>query len=170
MREYVHVSSAATWCCRSLINQQAAPSENNTLSCYNIYNIVLGEIMTYSSKKQRGLTFLSILFILGLLAFFVLLTLKIAPIYMNHSKVVNSLAAVESMPDVETLSKREILNSLNKRFNMNYVENVDKRDIEIIKQGNYVKVEIVYERVEKILGNLSVLVQFEESFEAGDTE
>mgnify|MGYP003857977565 CR=1 FL=1 len=89
---------------------------------------------------------------------------------MNHSKVVNSLAAVESMPDVETLSKREILNSLNKRFNMNYVENVDKRDIEIIKQGNYVKVEIVYERVEKILGNLSVLVQFEESFEAGDTE
>jgi len=89
---------------------------------------------------------------------------------MNHSKVVNALAAIESTPDVETLSKREILSSLDKRFNMNYVEDVDRKDIEIIKQGNYVKVEIVYERVEKILGNLSVLVQFDESFEAGETE
>jgi len=126
--------------------------------------------MAYSLKNQRGLTFLSILFILGLLAFFVLLTLKIAPIYMNHSKVVNALSAVESTPDVETLSKRDILVSLNKRFGMNYVENVDKNDIEIIKQGDYVRVEIVYERVEKIIGNLSVLVQFDESFEAGETE
>ena len=126
--------------------------------------------MAYSLKNQRGLTFLSILFILGLLAFFVLLTLKIAPIYMNHSKVVNALSAVESTPDVETLSKRDIMISFNKRFDMNYVENVDKNDIEIIKQGNYVKVEIVYERVEKIIGNLSVLVEFNESFEAGETE
>jgi len=89
---------------------------------------------------------------------------------MNHSKVVNALSAVESTPDVETLSKRDILVSLNKRFGMNYVENVDKNDIEIIKQGDYVRVEIVYERVEKIIGNLSVLVQFDESFEAGETE
>ncbi len=124
--------------------------------------------MTYSSKRQRGLTLISILLILGLIAFFVLLTLKIAPIYMNHSKVVNALSAVENMVDVETLSKREILSSLDKRFSMNYVEKVNRDDITITMSDGYVKVDVEYERVEKLIGNLSVLVQFHDFFEVGE--
>ena len=124
--------------------------------------------MTYSLKQQRGLTLITILLILGLIAFFVLLTLKIAPIYMNHSKVVNALAAVENMVDVETLSKREILTSLDKRFSMNYVDKVTRDDITITLSEGYVKVDIEYERVEKLMGNLSVLVQFHEFFEVGE--
>lgn len=124
--------------------------------------------MTYSAKRQQGLTFISICFILGLIAFFVLLTLKIAPIYMNHSNVVNAFDAVEAMEDIETMSKSEIINSLNKRFGMNYVEKVANDDITITKHDNYLKVEIEYERVEKLVGNLSVLVQFYEFFEKGD--
>lgn len=126
--------------------------------------------MTNSINEQRGLTFISLMLVLAILAFFVLLTLKIAPIYMNHNSVANALSAVEKMPGVETMSKREIINSLSKRFGMNYVEKVNANDITIVKQGNYVKVEIEYERVEKIVGNLSVLVEFYESFEAGETE
>ena len=68
--------------------------------------------MTFSNKHQRGLTFISIIFILGLIAFFVLLALKIGPIYMNHSKVVNALAAVENMTDVDLMSKHQIEDSL----------------------------------------------------------
>jgi len=123
--------------------------------------------MSFSNKHQRGLTFISIVFILGLLAFFVLLALKIGPIYMNHSKVVNALAAVENMTDVDIMNKHQIEESLFKRFNMNYVENVGGDDITISKSTSYTKVEIDYERVEKIVGNLSVLVEFHESFEAG---
>ena len=123
--------------------------------------------MTFSAQKQRGLTFISIVFILGLLAFFVLLGLKIGPIYMNHSKVVNALSAVENMTNVETMNKREILKSIDKRFGMNYVDKVTSEDIKVTKATAYTKVEIEYERVEQIVGNLSVLVEFYESFEAG---
>jgi len=126
--------------------------------------------MTFSAKKQQGITFVTLAFILAILAFFVLLTLKIAPIYMNHSKVVNALSAVENMESVETMSKHEIIKSFNKRFGMNYVDKVTDDDISILKQGNYVKVEIEYERVEKIMGNLSVLVKFYDFFEAGEPE
>ena len=117
--------------------------------------------------KQRGLTFISLVFILGLIGFFTLLVLKIAPIYFNHSKVVNALAAVQEMPDIASLSKLEIQKSLDKRFNMNYVEYVTNDDIHIISQPGYVKVNIDYERVEPIMGNLSVLVEFHEGFEVG---
>jgi len=126
--------------------------------------------MTYSAKNQRGLTLITIVFILAVAGFFVMLGLKIGPIYMNHSKVVNALAAVEAMPDIRTMSKREISTSLYKRFNMNYVTKVNDDDITIVKQDHYTKVEIEYERVEQIMGNLSVLVEFYEVFELGDTE
>ena len=86
---------------------------------------------------------------------------------MNHSKVVNALVAVENMTDVDIMSKRAIETSLYKRFNMNYVENVGGDDITITKSSNYTKVEIDYEVVRQVVGNLSVLVEFHESFEAG---
>lgn len=51
--------------------------------------------MNASTKHQQGLTFISLVFFLGLIAFFVLLGLKIGPIYLDHSKVTNALAEVE---------------------------------------------------------------------------
>ncbi|OAI11967.1 MULTISPECIES: DUF4845 domain-containing protein [Methylomonas] len=124
--------------------------------------------MPTSIKHQRGLTFISIVFILGLIAFFTLLVLKIAPIYINHSRVMNALKAVEATTDIASKSKAEIKSSLEKRFDLNYVEYVKPEDIKIVAQPGYVSVEIDYERVEPIFGNLSVLVEFHEGFEAGN--
>jgi len=120
-------------------------------------------------RQQQGLTMISIVLILGLIAFFTLLILKIAPIYMDHAKVVNALAAVEKTTDIQAKSKNEVLSSLKKRFNFNYVYHIEDDDISIIKEGNYLKVDIDYEVVEKLVGNLSVLVEFHEGFEVGET-
>jgi hypothetical protein len=120
-------------------------------------------------RREQGLTMISLALILGLIASFVLLALKIGPIYLDHSKVINALAAVEETTDIETKSKSEILSSLRKRFNFNYVYHIEDDDISIIKQGNYLKVDIEYEVVEAIVGNLSVLVEFHEGFEVGET-
>ncbi len=53
--------------------------------------------MNLSPKRQQGLTFISLVFVLGLIGFFVLLVLKIAPIYLDHSKVVSALAEIEKI-------------------------------------------------------------------------
>ncbi|WP_027159269.1 DUF4845 domain-containing protein [Methylobacter luteus] len=123
--------------------------------------------MNLSPKRQQGLTLISIAFILGLIAFFVLLVLKIAPIYIDHSKVVNALAALEETVDIQTKSEQEARSILNKRFTMNYVYDVTKDDIKVTKRGNYIKVEIEYETVVKIFGNLSVLAEFYDFIEVG---
>ncbi|MBU2570766.1 MAG: DUF4845 domain-containing protein [Gammaproteobacteria bacterium] len=123
--------------------------------------------MKASLQRQTGLTLISTILLLGLIAFFTLLILKIAPIYIDHSKVVNSLAGLKQTVDIQTKNKNEVWNALDKRFNLNYVYNVTKDDVKITKQGNYLKVEIDYEVVEKIVGNLSVLVEFNEVIEVG---
>lgn len=123
--------------------------------------------MNTPSKRQQGYTLISLIFILGIIAFFILLIMKIGPIYLDHSKVKNALAAIEQDKDVETKSEADIRSSLDKRFNMNYVADVKAQDVKITKQGGYLKVEANYEVVEKIVGNLSVLVEFHDVIEVG---
>jgi hypothetical protein len=123
--------------------------------------------MNFSGNHQKGLTFITIMIILGLIAFFVTLGLKVGPIYMNHSKVQNTLTAIKEMPGIENMSKREIALSISKRLNMNYVDKINKDDFEIIRHDDLLTVSIDYERAEKLMGNLSVLVEFSESFEVG---
>jgi hypothetical protein len=124
-------------------------------------------MMNKLPKSQQGYTLISLIFILGLIAFFVLLLFKIGPIYLDHSKVKSALTSIEQDKDVETKSESEIRSSIDKRFNMNYVARVKAQDMKITKRGNYLKVEADYEVVEKIVGNLSALVEFHDVIEVG---
>jgi hypothetical protein len=124
--------------------------------------------MNVSPKHQQGLTFISLVFVLGLIGFFVLLGLKIGPIYLDHSKVASALADIKKNPDIGEQSQDQIRNSLSKRFNINYVYDVSQDDITITKYGNYLKVVIEYDVIRKIAGNLSVLVEFNDVIEVGE--
>ena len=123
--------------------------------------------MNLSLKRQQGLTLISLVFILGLIGFFVLLTLKIVPIYLDHGKVKSALQALKATPELQTKSEYEIRDSLNKRFSINYVYDVKPENIKVIKHGNYVKVDIEYETVVKLVSNLSALAEFHDTIEAG---
>ncbi len=123
--------------------------------------------MNLSPNRQQGLTLISLVFILGLIGFFTLLTLKIVPIYLDHGKVKSALVALKESPDIQTLSESEIRQSLAKRFNINYVYDVTQDEIKVIKHGDYLKVDIEYETVVKLVSNLSVLAEFHDSFEVG---
>jgi hypothetical protein len=117
------------------------------------------------TKRQQGFTFISLIFILGLIVFFVLLGLKISPIYLDHSKVVSTLSELKRTPGIEEQSESEIRKSLSKHFDMNYVNDVTQENITISRHENYLKVVIEYEVVKNIVGNLSVLVAFNDVME-----
>jgi hypothetical protein len=117
------------------------------------------------TKRQQGFTFISLSFILGLIVFFVLLGLKIGPIYLDHSKVVSTLSELKRTPGIEEQSESEIRKSLSKHFDMNYVNDVTQENITIARHENYLKVVIEYEVVKNIVGNLSVLVAFDDVME-----
>jgi len=126
--------------------------------------------MNSSLKSQQGLTLLSIAFILFLIGFFVLLTLKIVPIYLDHNKVKNALTALEKDPAFPNMSEFEIRRSLDSRFNINYVYDVKSEDVKIVKSGAYTKAELEYETVVKLAYNLSVLAEFHDVIEAGEKD
>lgn len=124
--------------------------------------------MNTSPKHQQGLTFISLVVIFVFAGFIVLLGFKIGPIYLDHSKVSSALAEIEESPDLQNQTQEEIRASFGKRFNINYVNDVTQDDIKITKYDNYLKVAIEYEVVRPIIGNLSVLVTFNDVIEVGN--
>lgn len=118
--------------------------------------------------KQRGLTFISLVFLLCIIGFFALLIIKIGPIYFNHSKVVDAVEAVKNTPDISSQTRGQILSALQKRFDMNFVDFISSDDIHVVSQPGFVEVDIDYERVVHIMGNLSVLAEFHEGFKIGE--
>lgn len=121
-----------------------------------------------SLKRQQGMTFISLILLLCLIGFFALLVLKIGPIYLDHSKITAALEAVKQSVDLESKTEHDIREMLRKRFDLNYVTDVRAQDIVITKSGSYLKVEIQYDVIKKIIGNISVLVEFDDVLEVGE--
>jgi len=118
-------------------------------------------------KKQQGLTLISFFFLMVLIGFFVMLALKVGPIYMDHSKVIHSLEALKSRADIEHNSKREIWTLLRKQLEMNYISHIKKENVKITTRTNYLKVQIIYYVKEPLFGNLSVWADFDNAIEVG---
>ncbi len=120
-------------------------------------------------SRERGLTLISVVIIMLLIAFFTTLILKIGPIYINHGRVLSTLDAIKHDPEIMQQSREGVYDSIQKRFDINYVENVERDNITIIKRGDfYLKVEIEYEQIEPVFGNLSVLAEFDDIIELGE--
>lgn len=118
-------------------------------------------------RKQQGLTLISFFFLMGFIGFFVLLALKVGPIYLDHTKVVHSLEALKSRADIERNSKREIRTLLRKQLEMNYIDYIKKENVKITTRTNYLKVQIIYHIKEPLFGNLSAWVDFDNAIEVG---
>lgn len=123
--------------------------------------------MKSCARNQKGLTLISILVILFVIGFFALLILKIAPIYLNHFKVVDAMKSLKKETNIETYSKAKILDTVQKRLDVNMVDHIRSEDIAVVKTPTYVSVTIDYEVIKNIFGNLDVLVYFTEKFESG---
>jgi Domain of unknown function (DUF4845) len=142
------------------------PNRTKLRVCNKPANIE-GATVHNTFKHQKGLTLISTVLLLGLIGFFVMLILRIGPIYLEHRKVKAVLEEVKDLRDLDNKSEYEVRETLNKRLDMNYIERLKADNIKIAKRGGYMKVEVVYDVVEKIAGNLSVLVEFNDVVEVG---
>jgi uncharacterized membrane protein YhiD involved in acid resistance len=123
--------------------------------------------MSFSSKNQQGLAFMPLVFTVTLLFIVISIVFKIAPAYLNHSKVVAMLEQLKQEASGEKKTESEIKASLTKRININNIDDITQGDIAVNKQGNAFKVLINYEVVKPIYGNLSVLIEFNDEIEVG---
>ncbi len=118
-----------------------------------------------SRNKQQGLTIVSWLVVLIMVGVFVLVGIKITPVYLEHYAVKSSLESLKQEPMISRKSLREIRTMLMRRLDMNNIYDMNKENIVIKRSGGVTSIVIAYEERRKIMGNLSLVMTFEDSIE-----
>ena len=112
---------------------------------------------------QKGMTAIGWLLVLGLIAFFTLITLRMLPLYLEYTKVASTLESLKEQPGITNQTKTQIIQIVTKRFGINDVDvkNVDPKKIKVSKDSGVLKVSIEYERREHLIGNVDVIATFD---------
>lgn len=118
-----------------------------------------------SRNKQQGLTFISWLLVLAMVGMFILVGIKITPVYLEHFAVRKTLETLKDEPLINRKSLREIRTMLMRRMDMNSIYDLTKDEVTIKRSGGVTKITVAYEERRNILGNLSLVMTFEDSIE-----
>lgn len=114
---------------------------------------------------QKGMTAIGWLLVLGLIAFFTLITLRLVPLYLEYGKVASVIESLQNEPGVTNMSRTEIVTLVSRRFDVNDVRNVDPKIIKVSKDRGLLTVGINYERRQHLVGNVDVVATFDKTVE-----
>ena len=118
-------------------------------------------------RNERGMTIWGMAIIVLLVGFFALMALKLVPPYMQNFKIKTALAELKNQAG--GMSREEIVNALQKRFDVDDVDNVDPRTALKIESGNRVRIlRIAYQVKVPLFYNVSALIDFNDSVEVAN--
>lgn len=121
--------------------------------------------MKLSPKKQQGMTLISMACIAAVVISIFLMALNIVPIYMDHGKVTGALDSLKNNPETKNESPDQLKTRLFKLLSINNADNLFKSEDVVIsrEEDGSTKIHIEYEVTKKLVGNASILVQFDDT-------
>lgn len=119
----------------------------------------------HNMRYQKGVTGLGWIFILALIAFFVLIALKVVPVYMKSFTVSSILSDMEKEAEVRSRTPAEILETLNKRLSINLIKDISRDEIFLESTKDAYLLELDYEVRRDFLGNIDLVFNFKKSAE-----
>ncbi|GMQ76677.1 MAG: DUF4845 domain-containing protein [Gammaproteobacteria bacterium] len=118
-------------------------------------------------KRQRGLSFLGLIVLVGILGFAAVIGLKLIPIYMDSWKIDGVMESVIKEPDITRQSRQEIIELMLKRLDINAVDAVNysnyKESLTVSKRKNNTSINISYRIETPLIGNLSLVAEFDKT-------
>ncbi len=126
--------------------------------------------MNITPSRQKGMTLIGFAVIFVVVGFFLLLGLKLVPVYLDHMKVKSSLDGLKSESGLAEKSASEIKKMLQKRWDINSISDMTAEDaVYIEKKNGILTIEVVYEVEKPVLGNMYALMKFDDSITLGNS-
>jgi hypothetical protein len=113
-------------------------------------------------KRQRGVTFVGMVFIAGLIVFGAIVALKLVPAYIEYATVTNHLREL-ARAEGRSGNPAEIMAAFRKRAQIDDIRAVSAEDLSVERDGNDVLITAAYSTKIKLFGNLSACIDFEAS-------
>ncbi|MGA7179259.1 MAG: DUF4845 domain-containing protein [Thiobacillaceae bacterium] len=120
-------------------------------------------------KQQHGVSLIGMLFWGIVIVFAAMLAMKLLPAYIEYFTIKKVLADIGRDPEIKTLSNSAIRDKFNKRSAIDDIHSVKPTDLDISKDGGRTVVSVDYPFQTKLVGNISLLVDFHASSESGES-
>ena len=112
-------------------------------------------------KRQRGVTFVGMVFIAALIIIGAIIALKLVPAYIEYATVVQHLREIARSPEARGGSPRDIQMMFSKRAQIDNIRVVTADDIEVTREGDSLLLSAAYQTKIKLFGNLNACIDFE---------
>jgi len=113
-------------------------------------------------QPQAGMTYMGMLIMLIVIAFFAVVLIKVLPLYMEHFNVTSSLKSLakDTKDGQGAKTPMEVEKLLSNRLSINDVQHVTRDDIKVTRDGHRLVVDVSYEARVHLFGNLDVVAKF----------
>ncbi len=116
-------------------------------------------------KRQRGMTAIGWLFVLGMLAVLVMATLRLFPVYMDGMNIGTAVKSLQE--DREPYSSvGDVRSRLERRLSINGIDFLGREEVQISRDGDAYVVDVNYESRVPFMYNIDFVVSFSYSARA----
>lgn len=121
--------------------------------------------MAVKLNTQSGLTSLGMLVVVILVVGGLLLTMKLAPLYIDDFAIGKALASFESERHLYDTPKKQIRDNLRRKLTADYTRDLRDEEIIIVKNKGNITIDVNYEARVPVVYNLDIVAKFEHHFE-----
>ena len=115
-------------------------------------------------RKEKGLTLLGFLIVLGVVLFFAYGGMRVVPMYLEYHALGNALSKLENDPGAKKMTPAKIKNSIQNSLWASYASNNIKNEhIKISKKSGGVTVRVAYEIRKPFIANIDLIGSFDKS-------
>lgn len=111
-------------------------------------------------KKQRGMTFISLVLMIASVVFIAVIGMKLYPAYAEYFSIKKAFSSLKTQIASAELSKKDIIAAFDRQQAIDDFKSVAGKDL-VIEQGTSgTVVSVEYSVVTPLVGNVSALIDF----------
>lgn len=118
-----------------------------------------------SAQSQKGMSILSWLMLLSIIAFFASAAFKVLPHYFDYMSLEKIVTSVETDRSLQIRTIGDFYSHVSKGMQVNSIRDLDMQEaIKVKIENNEFNVHIKYEKREPLIQNLDLVVRFDKEF------
>lgn len=110
--------------------------------------------------RQRGISIPALLAILLIVAFVVMIAVRLTPVYFDYYTLVSVVKSVQQDQDLRNESTDEVRSALDKRMRLNEIDDLGYDVVAVKRPGGGLALDIAYEVRRPFIGNIDMVVYF----------
>jgi hypothetical protein len=111
-------------------------------------------------NRQRGVTFVGMIFVAAVIIFVAIIALKLIPPYIEYASIKNQFREIARGPDTRAATPSEIRAAFDRRAQIDNISAISWQDIDVVQEGDGISLSASYAVRVPLMGNVSACIDF----------